>query len=83
LRNLDFDVFDIFFALCVVNYDRKSHPFTGIKFIFLQDKLRGKLFLSNTQKATYLLPYLSRGVAQNGGDELGFIYSNGDLETID
>lgn len=82
-RNLDFNIFNIFVALCVVNYDRESHLFSGKKFVFLQHKLRGKLFLPNTHKATYLLPYLSRGVAQNGGDELGFIYSYGDFETID
>ena len=75
-RNLDFNIFNIFVALCVVNYDRESHLFSGKKFVFLQHKLRGKLFLSHTQKATYLLLYLSRWVVQNGGDELSFMYSD-------
>ena len=75
-RNLDFNIFNIFVALCVVNYNRKSHPFSGKKFIFLQHKLRGKLFLSHTQEATYLLLYLSRRVVQNGGYKLSFMYSD-------
>jgi len=81
-RNLNFNIFYIFVALCVINYDRESNPFSSIKFIFLQHKLRGKLFLSHTQEATYLLPYLSRRVVQNGGDELSFIYYDRKLETI-
>ena len=81
-RNLDFNIFYIFVALCIINYDRESRLFSGIKFIFLQHKLRGKLFFSKTQEATYLLPYLSRGVVQNGGDELSFIYFDRKFETI-
>ena len=81
-RNLDFNIFNIFVTLCVVNYDRESHLFSGKKFVFLQHKLCGKLFLSHTQEATYLLPYLSRRVVQNGGDELSFIYPDRKFETI-
>jgi hypothetical protein len=79
-RNLDFNIFYIFVTLFIVNYDRESHAFSGIKFIFLEHKFRGKLVFS--EEATYHLPYLNRGIVQNGGDELSFIYPDRKFETI-